>query len=180
LSRDPYQVLGVKRGASTEELHDAYRRMVKLHHPDRNGGSADSTRRFQEIQEAYDRVREQRASNPRQRRPSSSSGSGGDPSVEARMRDLERELREAAEAARDKARAAAREAVREASGRPDRASDEELGYYSTDDSFGKILADVREELSDKLSDARKHPAVKRVADIVDGLDGLTSRFEKKP
>src|SRR4051812_16741535 len=153
--------------------------MVKLHHPDRNGGSAESTRRFQEIQEAYERVREQRASDPRHRRPAGPPPPPGDPSVEARMRDLERELREAAEAARDKARAAARDAVREASGRPERPTDEELGYYSTDDSFGKILADVREELSGKLTDARKHPAVKRVADIVDGLEGLTSRFEKK-
>jgi curved DNA-binding protein CbpA len=176
---DPYEVLGVKRGASAEELHDAYRRMVKLHHPDRNGGSAESTRRFQEVQEAYDRVREQRASDPRHRRPAGPPPPPGDPSVEARMRDLERELREAAQAAREKARSAAREAVREASGRPERPTDEELGYYTTDDSFGKILADVREELSVKLSEARKHPAVKRVADIVDGLEGLTSRFEKK-
>ena len=177
--RDPYEVLGVKPGASAEELHDAYRRMVKLHHPDRNGGSAESTRRFQEVQEAYDRVRERRASDPRHARPSGPPPRPGDPSVEARMRDLERELREAAHAAREKARTAARDAVREASGRPDRPTDEELGYYTTDDSFGKILADVREELSGKLSDARKHPAVKRVADIVDGLEGLTSRFDKR-
>jgi curved DNA-binding protein CbpA len=180
LSRDPYEVLEVRRGASAEELHDAYRRMVKLHHPDRNGGSAESTRRFQEIQEAYERVREQRASDPRHRRPAGPPPPPGDPSVEARMRDLERELREAAEAAREKARAAAREAVRDAGVRSgDRPTDEELGYYSTDDSFGKILADVRDELSGKLSDARKHPAVKRVADIVDGLEGITSRFDKR-
>src|SRR5437870_5007272 len=57
MSRDPYQVLGVPAGASSEELHDAYRRLVKLHHPDHNGGSPESTRRFQEIQEAYDAVR---------------------------------------------------------------------------------------------------------------------------
>jgi curved DNA-binding protein CbpA len=177
--RDPYEVLGVKPGASAEELHDAYRTMVKLHHPDRNGGSAESTRRFQEVQEAYDLVRERRASDPRHARPAGPP-TPGDPSVEARMRDLERELREAAAAARDKARATAREAVRDATGRSgDRPSDEELGYYTTDDSFGKILADVREELSGKLSDARKHPAVKRVADIVDGLEGLTSRFDKR-
>ena len=61
----------------------------------------------------------------------------------------------------------------------DRPSDEELGYYTTDDSFGKILADVKDEVAEKLSHAREHPAVKRVADLVDGLDGLTSRFEKR-
>jgi curved DNA-binding protein CbpA len=180
VSRDPYEVLGVRPGASKEELHDAYRRLVKLHHPDRNGGSAESTRRFQEIQEAYELVKDRRASDPRHRRPAGPSPPPGDPSVEARMRDLERELREAAQAAREKARAAAREAVRDAGVHSsERPTDEELGYYSTDDSFGKILADVRDELSDKLHEARKHPAVKRVADMVDGLDGLTSRFEKK-
>src|SRR3954453_20571714 len=104
--RDPYQVLGVPAGASADELHDAYRGMVKLHHPDRNGGSAESTRRFQEIQEAYERVRDQRASDPRHRRPSGPPPPPGDPTVEARMRDLERELREAAQAAQEKARAA--------------------------------------------------------------------------
>jgi hypothetical protein len=91
------------------------------------------------------------------------------------MADLERELREA-QAARDRARQAARDAVRDATRRP---SDEELGYVTTDDSFTKILADVRTEVSDRLSEARQHPAVKRVADIVEGLEGLTSRFDKR-
>jgi curved DNA-binding protein CbpA len=166
---DPYTVLGVSPGASTEELHDAYRRLVKLHHPDRNGGSAESTRRFQEIQEAYEAVRSGKA------RPRPAPPPRDDSSVASRMADLERELREA-HAARERARREAREAVREASGRP---TDEDLGYYTTDDSFGKILGDLRDEVADKLSDARGHPAVKRVADLVDGLEGLTSRFDKR-
>jgi curved DNA-binding protein CbpA len=166
---DPYSVLGVSPGASTEELHDAYRRLVKLHHPDRNGGSAESTRRFQEIQEAYEAVRSGKA------RPRPAPPPRDDSSVASRMADLERELREA-HAARERARREAREAVREASGRP---TDEDLGYYTTDDSFGKILGDLRDEVADKLSDARGHPAVKRVADLVDGLEGLTSRFDKR-
>ena len=161
VSRDPYEVLGVPRGAPSEELHDAYRHLVKVHHPDRNGGSAESTRRFQEIQQAYDEVRSG-SPKPPPRTPSS------DPSVETRMADLERELREA--------QARAREAVREASGRP---SDEDLGRITTDDSFAKILADVRDEVSDRLSGARQHPSVKRVADLIDGLDGLTSRFDRR-
>jgi curved DNA-binding protein CbpA len=159
----------VKPGVSSEELHDVYRRLVKEHHPDRNGGSAESTRRFQEIQEAYEavrsgRVRPRPAPSPRR----------DDASVASRMADIENELREA----RDRARRAAREAVGDMTGK--RPTDEELGYYTTDDSFGKILADVRTEVADKLSHAREHPAVKRVADLVDGLDGLTSRFEKRP
>jgi hypothetical protein len=170
VSRDPYRVLGVARSASSEELHDAYRRLVKLHHPDHNGGSAESARRFEEIQEAYDRVRGLRAAPPRQR-----ATPPHDASVESRMADLERELREA-QTARDRARRAARDAVRDASGRP---SDEQLGYVTTDDSFTKILADVREEVSDRLAGAREHPAVRRVADIIEGLDELTSRFGRR-
>jgi len=82
------------------------------------------------------------------------------------MADLERELREA-RAAREAAERAARDAVRE---RPGRASDEELGYVTTDDSFGKIITDIADEVADRLSGAREHPAVKRVADIIDRLD----------
>ena len=156
----------MRPGATSEELHDAYRRLVKLHHPDRNGGSAESTRRFQEIQAAYEAVRSGKA------RPRPAPPPRDDSSVASRMADLERELREA-QAARQRARREAREAVREATGRP---SDEELGYYTTDDSFGKILGDLRDEVADKLSDARDHPAVKRVADLIDGLEGMTSRF----
>lgn len=170
MARDPHDVLGVAPGASREELHDAYRRLVKLHHPDHNGGSAEATRRFQEIQAAYDEIKRggrQDASAPPPPRPAPD-----DPAVEVRMADLERELREA-QAARERAQAAAREAMREVHGG---ASDEELGYVTTDDSFRKILADVRDEVSERLSDARQHPSVRRVSDLVEGLESLSSRF----
>ena len=166
MSRDPYQVLGVPAGASSEELHDAYRRLVKLHHPDHNGGSAESTRRFQEVQAAYSAIRSGNV-RPRPAPPPRDDGS-----VRSRMEDIEREVREA-HAARERARKAARDAVRDVEGRP---SDEELGYYSTDDSFGKILGDLADEVGEKLSDAQHHPAVKRVAEIIDGLEGMASRF----
>lgn len=171
MSRDPYEVLGVGASASDEELHDAYRRLVKRHHPDRNGGSPESTRRFQEIQRSYDEVRRLRRQAPRAR---PAPPPPGGPAVEERMADLERELREA-QAARERARRAARDAMAEATGRP---SDEELGYITTDDSFTKILGDVRDEVSTRLSGARDHPAVRRVAHLIDGLDGLTSRFDE--
>src|SRR3954471_15150390 len=60
MRRDPYRVLGVSPGASSEALHDAYRRLVKLHHPDRNGGTEESARRFAEIQQAYEELRARR------------------------------------------------------------------------------------------------------------------------
>jgi curved DNA-binding protein CbpA len=173
MPRDPYSVLGVKPGVSGEELHDAYRRLVKLHHPDRNGGSEESTRRFQEIQQAYESIRSGKArpsaGAPPRPRPAPPRD---DSHVASRMEDLERELREA--------RDAAREALRNATAGGPRPTDEELGYYTTDDSFGAILKDVRTEVSERFSEARKHPAVKRVSDLVDGLDGLTDRFREKP
>lgn len=167
VSRDPYVVLGVSPGVSAEELHDAYRELVKRHHPDHNGGSAESAHRFQEIQEAYDRVRGQRGADPRRSDPPPPQ----DATVRARMADLERELRQA-RAARDRAR----QATRDATGR---ASDEELGYVTTDDSFAKILADVRDEVSDRMSGARQHPAVRRVAGLIEELDAITSRFDRR-
>src|SRR3954447_24804603 len=54
---DPYRVLGIPYGASPAVVLDAYRRLSKRHHPDRNGGSAESTRRFQEIQRAFETLR---------------------------------------------------------------------------------------------------------------------------
>jgi hypothetical protein len=159
--RDPYRVLGILPGASAEELHDAYREMVKLHHPDRNGGSAESTRRFQEVQEAYDELRA-RPVPPRTAR-------AAEPSVADRMATLERELREAL-AARERARRTARDAVRDAGSEP--------APVSTDDSFGKILGDIRDELADRISDARRHPAVQRVSDLIDGLEDLASRLDR--
>jgi hypothetical protein len=166
VSRDPYEVLGVRPTASKEQLHDAYRRLVKLHHPDRNGGSAESARRFVEVQQAYDAVRERR-SPPRSGPPPRKAQTP----VEDRMADIERELREA-QAARERARQAARDAIRESTG-------DQSGHVTTEDSFTKILADVRDEVSGRLSGARDHPAVRRVADLIDGIEDLSSRFDKR-
>jgi hypothetical protein len=164
VARDPYRVLGVEPGASSEELHDAYRRLVKLHHPDRNRGSAEATRRFQDIQSAYEEI-----GRMRPRRPAAAPPPRDEP-VESRIADLEREVREA-QAAREAARKAAREAARKGTrDAPGRASDEELGYVTTDDSFGKIIADVVDELADGLAGARRHPSVQRLADLIDRLD----------
>jgi hypothetical protein len=52
---------------------------------------------------------------------------------------------------------------------PQRPSDEELGYISTDDSFSKILADAASELSERISEARESPIPRRVSDLIDEL-----------
>lgn len=52
--RDCYEVLGVARDASADDLKKAYRNLAKQLHPDRNLGDADSEHRFKELNEAYD------------------------------------------------------------------------------------------------------------------------------
>lgn len=142
---DPYTVLGVGRDASASELRAAYRRLVQLHHPDHNGGSAESARRFEEVQEAYATVIATRRAAPRTEAPPV----GGDPGVEARVADIERQIREA-HAARERARQAAREAAAATARGEQRPSDEELGYITTEDSFSKVLADALDELAARL------------------------------
>ena len=159
--RDSYRVLGVDPGATDAQLRSAYRHLVQLHHPDHNGGSPESARRFEEIQEAYARIRAQRDQAPPPHEPPPRV----DPEVESRLADLERELREAHDA-RERARRAAAEAAAATHQRP---TDEELGYVTTDDSLAKVLADARIEFADRLSDAREHPVGKRVAELIDEL-----------
>jgi curved DNA-binding protein CbpA len=161
--RDPYAVLGVSPGVSDDQLQTTYRRLVQIHHPDHNNGSAESARRFEEIQDAYARVRKLRADGRSHERPPQHAAA--DPAVEARLADLERELRDA-HAARERARRAASEAAATARERP---TDEELGYVTTDDSLAKILADARLELSDRFGEAREQPIGRRVADLIDEL-----------
>ena len=52
--RDYYEVLGVARDASDEDLKKAYRRCAMKHHPDRNPGDAAAEAAFKECKEAYE------------------------------------------------------------------------------------------------------------------------------
>lgn len=149
MTRDPYEILGVGRTASESELRSAYRRLVRLHHPDHNGGSAESARRFEEIQEAYARVRERRASG---RPDPGAPAEPSPPGLDAQLAEMERKLREAS-AARARAMRDARVAAAPDGER--RPSDEELGYVKTDDSFTKIFDDAISELAQWFSERRK-------------------------
>lgn len=51
--KDYYQVLGLSRSASSEEIRKAYRKLAMQYHPDRNPGDKGSEERFKEINEAY-------------------------------------------------------------------------------------------------------------------------------
>lgn len=52
--RDYYEVLGVAREASPEEIKKAYRKLAQQHHPDKNSGDRSAEDRFKEISEAYE------------------------------------------------------------------------------------------------------------------------------
>ena len=76
--RDPYEVLGVSRDASDEELKKAYRSLCKKYHPDLHAGQPDEKEaeaRFVEIQQAYQRIMDIRQGKVRE----DGSGSSGNP-----------------------------------------------------------------------------------------------------
>ncbi len=54
---DPYKVLGVSPDASDEEIKKAYRRLAKQYHPDRNPGDTEAAKKMQEVNAAYEQIK---------------------------------------------------------------------------------------------------------------------------
>src|SRR3954451_10133079 len=54
MPRDPYEVLGVRREASDDDIKKAYRSLARKYHPDRNPGDKQAEAQFKEVQDAYD------------------------------------------------------------------------------------------------------------------------------
>ena len=70
--RDPYEVLGVDRSATQDELKSAFRKLAAQHHPDKNGGDEGAQQRFKEINAAF-----QILSDPDKRAAFDRFGAGG-------------------------------------------------------------------------------------------------------
>jgi molecular chaperone DnaJ len=58
MSHDYYEVLGVSREATGDDIKQAYRRLARQHHPDANQDDPETTERFKEIQRAYETLRD--------------------------------------------------------------------------------------------------------------------------
>lgn len=53
---DPYKVLGIKRGATPEEIKRKYRKLAAKYHPDRNIGNPEMEAKFKEVNAAYEQL----------------------------------------------------------------------------------------------------------------------------
>ena len=54
---DPYKILGVSPNASDEEIKQAYRRLAKQYHPDRNPGDPVAAQKMQQVNAAYEQIK---------------------------------------------------------------------------------------------------------------------------
>lgn len=77
--RDYYEVLGVSKTASADEIKKSYRRLAMKHHPDRNTDDANAETKFKEAKEAYEVLRDgdKRATYDRFGHDGLSAGPGG-------------------------------------------------------------------------------------------------------
>ncbi len=75
---DPYKVLGVSPDASDEEIKQAYRRLAKKYHPDLNPGDQEAARKMQEVNAAYEQIKNpEKAQQPGSGGYNGQSGYGG-------------------------------------------------------------------------------------------------------
>jgi len=81
--RDYYEVLGVSKSASEADVKKAYRRLARKLHPDVNPGDKNAQKKFQEIQEAYDVLKDSEKRRAYDRFGHAASSPGFDPAAAA-------------------------------------------------------------------------------------------------
>lgn len=75
--QDPYKVLGVSPDASEEEVRKAYRRLAKQYHPDMNPGDESAARKMNEINAAYEQIKNPEKAQQEAYRQQGAGGYGG-------------------------------------------------------------------------------------------------------
>lgn len=80
MKADYYETLGVGRGANESELKSAFRKLAMKYHPDRNPGDSEAERRFKEVNEAYDCLKDRQRRTTYDRFGHSAFERGFDPS----------------------------------------------------------------------------------------------------
>ncbi len=77
MTKDPYEVLGIDRSASPDEVKRAYRKKARENHPDLNPNDPDAAKRMNEVNEAYDRIMNPEKYAAADRRAQAARGSAG-------------------------------------------------------------------------------------------------------
>lgn len=76
---DPYKILGVSPDASDDEIKRAYRKLAKQYHPDLNPGDKEAAKKMQQINAAYEQIKNPEKASQSQNQRSSGYGGGYDP-----------------------------------------------------------------------------------------------------